>query len=382
MRSIRYVPHLENIPVMVRASLNVPIKDGKVANTFRLEKALPTIVALQKEYARVVLVGHIGDKGTESLTPVYDAMKSMLQGLRFCPITTGAEARAAVRDLPPGGVLMLENVRRNAGEMKNDAAFAHDLAELADIFVQDSFDVCHRVHASVVGVPKFLPSYAGFQVETEVRELMNALRPKRPSLAVIGGAKFSTKQPVLEKLIATYDRVFVGGALANDFMMECGYDVGTSLVSNDSDKEALQRLLKNPKLMLPLDEIVAPLGSRGDDAIPDPVVAVDHVPAGSAILDDGPKTVAALGELAKQARTILWNGPLGLYENGFAEATEGFAKHVAASKAYSIIGGGDTVAAVEKLDISDQFSFISTGGGAMLDFIAKGTLPGLDALGV
>lgn len=380
MRSVRYVPQLENIPVLVRAALNVPLVGGKVANAFRLRKALPTINFLRKEYARVVLVGHIGDQGTESLEPVYQAMRDFIPSLRFCPVTVGAEARAAVRDLPPGGVLMLENARRNTGEMKNDAEFARDLAELADLFVQDSFDVCHRAHASVVGVPTLLPSYAGLQVEEEVRELVKALRPKRPSLAVIGGAKFSTKQPVLEKLIASYDRVFVGGALANDFMVELGHGVGTSLVSKGADREALERLLKNSKLMLPLDQVVAPLGSRGDDAIPDPVVALDQVPQGSAILDDGPKTVEALGVLATQAGTILWNGPLGNYENGFAAATEGFARHVAASKAYSIIGGGDTIAAVEKLGLSERFSFISTGGGAMLDFIAKGTLPGLDAL--
>ena len=382
MRSVRYVPHFENIPILVRVALNAPIADGKVANTFRLLKAIPTIEFLRKEYARVVLVGHIGDQGTESLMPVYEAMRDFVPGLKFCPVTVGPEARAAVRDLPPGGVLMLENVRRNIGETKNDPAFARDLAELADVFVQDSFDVCHRSHASVVGIPYYLSSYAGFQVEEEVRELTKALRPGRPSLAVIGGAKFSTKQPVLEKLIASYDRVFVGGALANDFMVERGYSVGTSLVSKDSDKEALERLLANPKLMLPLDEVVAPLGSRGDDDIPDPVVSLDQVPSKSAILDDGPQTIAALGELAAQAKTILWNGPLGLYESGFAAATEGFAKHVAASKAYSIIGGGDTIAAVEKLNLSDRFSFISTGGGAMLDFIAKGTLPGLEALEV
>jgi phosphoglycerate kinase len=274
---------------------------------------------------------------------------------------------------------MLENVRRNAGETKNDPEFSRSLAELADIFVQDSFDVCHRSHASVVGVPAYLPAYVGLQVEEEVRELTKALLPKKPSLAVIGGAKFSTKQPVLEKLISSYDHVFVGGALANDFMVERGYGVGTSLVSKDSDTEALDRLLKNPKLVLPVDEVVAPLGSH-EGTVSEEVVALDKVPAGKAILDDGPKTVELLGELARDANTILWNGPLGLYENGFEEATEGFAKHVAASKAYSIIGGGDTVAAVEKLGLSERFSFISTGGGAMLDFIAKGTLPGLGAL--
>lgn len=376
MRSIRYIPHIENIPVLVRAALNVPVEQGKVTSTFRLRKALPTIKYLQAGGARLILIGHIGDKGTETLMPVYEALKRYIPGIRFCASTIGPEARAAVRDLPPGGVLMLENLRRHKGEVENDTEFALELAELADIFVQDSFDVCHRAHASVVGVPEHLAPYVGLLVEEEVRELTKALRPKRPSLAIIGGAKFSTKQPILEKLIDCYDRVFVGGALANDFMVEAGYGVGTSLVSKDSDKEALRSLLKNPRLMLPVDEVVAPLGSHVDGE----VVSLENVPQNKAILDDGPQTIAALYELTSRANTILWNGPLGNYENGFEEGTEALARIVAASKAYTVIGGGDTVAAVEKLDISEQFSFISTGGGAMLDFMAKGTLPGLEAL--
>lgn len=379
MRSVRYIPHVENIPVLVRAALNVPVENGKVTSTFRLRKALPTINLLRTERARVILIGHIGEQGTETLLPVYEALKLHIPDLLFCHVTVGSEARAAVRDLPPGGVLMLENLRRHKGEVANDPGFALQLSELADIFVQDSFDVCHRKHASVVGVPKHLAPYAGLQVEEEVRELTKALRPKRPSLAVIGGAKFSTKQPVLEKLLACYDRVFVGGALANDFMVECGYGVGTSLVSKDTDKEALHALLKNPKLMLPLDEVVAPLGVH-EDNVDEETVALDRVPRNEAILDDGPKTIAALGELAQKANTILWNGPLGNYENGFEEGTEALARIVAASNAYSVIGGGDTVAAVEKLGLSEKFSFISTGGGAMLDFMAKRTLPGLEAL--
>ncbi|HEX8591498.1 MAG TPA: phosphoglycerate kinase [Candidatus Paceibacterota bacterium] len=379
MRSIRYIPHLENIPVLVRAALNVPIENGEVANTFRLRKALPTINFLRRERARIVLIGHIGDQGTETLEPVYRALKTQIPNMRFCPATVGTAARAAVRELRAGEVLMLENLRRHAGEKQNDPAFALELSELADIFVQDSFDVCHRTHASVVGIPEHLAPYAGLQVEEEVRELTKALRPKRPSLAVIGGAKFSTKEPVLKTLLNSYDKVFVGGALANDFMIECGYGVGTSLVSKDADKEALRALLENPKLMLPIDEVVAPAGSHEDD-VDEQTVGVDKVPSNQAILDDGPKTVAALGEFAQTANTILWNGPLGNYEKGFEEATEAFAKEVARSNAYSVIGGGDTVAAVEKLGLSDRFSFISTGGGAMLDFMSKGTLPGLAAL--
>jgi phosphoglycerate kinase len=247
------------------------------------------------------------------------------------------------------------------------------------VFVEDSFDVCHREHASVVGVPKYLAPYAGLQVVREVEELTKALSPEAPSLAIIGGAKFSTKEPVLTRLLEKYSRVFVGGALANDFMKVSGKSVGKSLVSADADERAIRGLLRNPKLMLPIDEVAAPTGSSHDAGT---VVGIDAVPEAHAIYDDGPKTVEALGRLAAQAKVVLWNGPLGLYEKGFTDATEGLARSIAASDAYSILGGGDTIAAVEKLGLSHRFSFISTGGGAMLDFLAKGTLPGLRALDV
>lgn len=376
MRNVRDIPHLENTPVLVRAALNVPIEADVVKSDFRLQKALLTINFLKGKFARVILIGHRGQQGTETLMPVYEALKRFVPNLKFCPTATGPEARTAVRDLSPGGVLMLENLRRYPGEKANDKSFVRELAELADVFVQDSFDVCHRAHASVVGLPEYLAPYAGLQLEEEVRVLARALRPKQPSLAIIGGAKFATKEPVLEKLLASYDRVFVGGALANDFMAECGYNVGTSLLSKNPDVRVLRRLLTHPKLMLPLDEVVAPRESRGAGTL----VAPNKVPSDQAILDDGPATVAALSNIVQKANTILWNGPLGNYENGFTEATEGIARAVAASNAYSIVGGGDTVAAIEKLDLADQFSFISTGGGAMLDFLAKGTLPGLEAL--
>jgi 3-phosphoglycerate kinase len=376
MRSVETIQILEGIPVLVRAALNVPVANGKVSGTFRLRQAMRTIEYLRKRHARVILIGHIGDKGTETLEPVYQAMREFIPDLSFCAVTTGAQAREAVRKLSPGGVLMLENLRRHTGEQGNDTEFARALAELADVFVQDSFDVCHRPHASVVGVPEFLPSYAGFLVMDEVRELTKALRPVSPSLAIIGGAKFSTKEPVLKKLLASYDRVLVAGALANDFMQARGRPVGKSLVSG-ADKTELKTLIGNHKLMLPLDYVVAPAGGQ---VTAGRLAEIQDVKLHEAILDNGPKTVALIAGHAVKAKTILWNGPLGNYENGFVEGTEGVARVIAASKARSIVGGGDTVAAIESLGLSGQFSFISTGGGAMLDFLAKGTLPGLDAL--
>jgi len=376
MRSVRTIKVLENIPVLVRCALNVPVQDGQVAGSFRLRRALPTIEYLRKRHARVVLIGHIGDKGTETLEPVYRAMKDFVPDLAFCPVTTGSKARDVVRQLPPGGVVMLENLRRDTGEQRNQREFAAALADLADVFVEDSFDVCHRSHASVVGVPEFLPSYAGFLVEEEVRELSKALKPGKPSLAIIGGAKFGTKEPVLKKLLTSYERVFVGGALANDFMQASGRPVGRSLVSG-ADRTELKALMGNRKLLLPVDYVVAQVGDAASNGR---IAEIQDVRPEETILDDGPKTVALISVHAQKAKTILWNGPLGNYENGFEQGTEALARVIASSKARSIVGGGDTVAAIEKLGISDQFSFISTGGGAMLDFLAKGTLPGLDVL--
>lgn len=376
MKTLRDIPHLENVPVLVRAALNAEAENGKVTNDFRLRAALPTIDYLQKHHARVILASHISGNGTETLKPMYDTMKAWIPSLSFSPVSNGPQARAAVRDMRPGDVLMLENLRRDKGEERNSQEFAASLADLADVFVQDSFDVCHRVHASVVGVPELLPSYAGLLVEQEVRELSKALTPRRPALAVIGGAKFSTKEPVLQRLLTSYDAVFVGGALANDFMQAKGSPVGASLVSGEV-KKSLLTLAKDPKLMLPSDYVVAP---RGGTRAEGRVANVDEVGEEEAILDDGPRTIEHLARMARGAKTILWNGPLGNYENGFTEATEALARVIAGSSAHTVVGGGDTIAAIEKLGLSDRISFISTGGGAMLDFLATGTLPGIDAL--
>jgi phosphoglycerate kinase len=376
MRTVHDITILDSIPVLVRASLNVPVENGVVVNTFRLRKAVPTIQYLQERRARVIIIGHLGEKGTETLQPVYEAMKEFVPELQFSPVTTGADVRALVRTLEPGGVLMLENLRRNVGEVHNDPSFAKELAELADVFVEDSFDVCHRVHASVVGVPKFLPSYAGLLVDEEVRELSKALTPTHPALTIIGGAKFSTKEPVITTLLEHYDRVFVGGALGTDFVQAQGYSIGKSLVSN-ADPKVLKELLANRRLAIPLDSIVAPVGGTPEQGH---VAALDATGPEEVILDNGPQTTAMLDDLIQNAKTILWNGPLGNYEKGFTEATKAIVLSIAKSSAHSIVGGGDTEAAIEELNVRSHFSFISTGGGAMLDFLAKGTLPGLSVL--
>jgi phosphoglycerate kinase len=244
------------------------------------------------------------------------------------------------------------------------------------VFVEDSFDVCHRAHASVVGVPALLPAYAGLLVEEEVMQLSKALTPTHPAVAIIGGAKFSTKEPVIKRLLEVYDRVFVGGALGNDFTKAMGYSVGASLVSG-ADSKAIKNLLGNKKLAVPLDAVVGAVNSEKSASHAADVTSIQE---NEAILDDGPKTIAMLEKLVSEAKTVLWNGPLGNYEHGYVEGTRALALAIAKSGAHSILGGGDTEAAIEDLNIREHVSFISTGGGAMLDFLAKGTLPGLQAL--
>jgi len=376
MKSLSDIPKLNDVRVLVRSSLNVPVADGKVVNTFRLRGALPTINYLREKGARVILISHISGKGTESLAPMWEAMKEFIPDIQFCPDIIGDQARNAVSALGAGEVLILENLRQNPGEEGNDEAFAKELASLGEVFVQDTFDVCHRKHAGVVGIPKFLPSYAGLLVEKEVQELAGALHPQYPSLAIISGAKFSTKEPVIKKLLASYDKVFVGGALANDFIKEAGNPVGASLVSGTSGEE-IRELLHNKKVVIPVDAIVAPKGAGRDAGHP---TTLSDVKEDEAILDIGPETSTLLADIVKDSKSVLWNGPLGNYENGFTDGTENLAKAIVASGAHSVMGGGDSIAVVENLGLADKFSFISTGGGAMLDFLAEGTLPGIEAL--
>lgn len=376
MKSVRDIPVLENIPVLLRMS--------QLVNDVRIQGALPTIKYLQEHHARIILATHVSGestagaraKGTGTTMPMFEALKKFIPDIVWCPVSVGPEARAAVRNLLPGQVLLLENLRWNAGEEKNDPEFAKELAELADVFVQDAFDNCHRVHASMVGVPTLLPSYAGFTLEKEVQELTKALKPKHPALAVIAGAKFSTKEPVLKKLLEIYDHVFVGGALANDFLKAKGYSVGVSLVSNEG-QDHIKELLQNKRLVVPVDVVAAPPKSTREAGR---IAMANDVHADEAVLDAGPHTGAALVDLVNKSKTVLWNGPLGLFEQGFNDATTTLARAVVNSNTYSVIGGGDTIDAIESMKSLDEFSFVSTGGGAMLDFLAYGTLPGIKAL--
>ncbi len=364
------VTDLEGTYVLVRVSLNVPVADGKVTNSFRIEKCLPTIKHLMSKGARVILCSHIGRKEDESLAPVYEALREFVP-VRFSPEVVGETTTRMCNELQNGEVLLLENVRSDAREVQNSPAFAAELAELADIFVNDDFAASHRTHASLHAICALLPSYAGLNFIHEYTELSKVMHPESPSLFILGGAKFETKMPLVEKYLDIYDHIFIGGALSNDFFKAKGFEVGTSLVSEMSLHD--NHLLSHPKILLPVDVTAV------KNEVPR-VTQPNMVGKDESILDVGPKTIEMLTTYVRQARTVLWNGPMGNYENGFQRETLACAKLVAEAEAYTVVGGGDTVAAIESLHVADRYSFLSTAGGAMLMFLEEGTLPALDAL--
>ncbi len=372
MKSIKDIEGLSGKRVLVRVDFNVPIKDGKVLDDFRIKKAIPTIEYLQKKGAIVILLAHIGDDGKQSLKPVALKLKKYIPKAVFIstPIFSD-ETEKIIKDAKKSDIFLFENLRTETGEKNNSPSFARALSRYGEVYVNDAFSVSHRAHASVVGITKYLPGYAGFQLQDEVDCLSKAFNPSHPFLFILGGAKFDTKIPLIKRFLRDADSVFVGGALANDFFRARGYQVGTSLVDNTDFQ--IQSLLKNKNLILPSDVEVAK-GSKHH------VVKPDEVAVDEAIVDVGPQTIEKLKELIQKSKFILWNGPLGKYEIGFGGSTESVLKMISKSSAHSIIGGGDTVAVVSKLKLENKLGFVSTGGGATLDFLVKGTLPGIKVL--
>ncbi|MDO8659034.1 MAG: phosphoglycerate kinase [Candidatus Parcubacteria bacterium] len=377
MRNIKLIKNLKGKTVLVRVDFNVPIVDGKVEDDFRIIKALPTIQFLQKKGAKVVLIAHLG-KGGESLALVAKVLNKFIK-TKFVPDIIGAEAQNAVKEMKNGEIVLLENLRNDVGEEGCSKLFAVNLAQLADVYVNEAFSVSHRSDASIVLLPKIMPSYAGFQLEEEVKNLSHAFDAKlHPFLFILGGAKFSTKMPVIKKYLKFADYVFIGGALLNDFLKAEGLNVGKSLVDDDTNY-GIKELLKNKlarqggKLILPTDVVVRSEGKLENKK-------VNHLDKKDNILDVGSESVENLASLIKKAKLIIWNGPLGKYEDGGGMATEKVLKLVAGSKAKSIIGGGDTVSIISEMNMEDKFTFVSTGGGATLDFLVDGTLVGIKAL--
>lgn len=369
MRSLRDLPEsLSGVRVFFRADFNVPIENGQVVDPLRIGAALSSIQFLLARGARVIIGSHRSDERA-SLIPVFQYLRTQIQ-VSFVEDVAGNLARKSASSLADGTALLLENLRWDKGEEGNDPEFGAALASLADVYVNDGFPVSHRAHASIVGIPAHIPGYAGFQLLKEVENLTPALSPKSPSLAIVGGAKFVTKEKLIHALLKKYDHVFIGGALANDFFVAQGHAVGKSLVSNT---DHVKPLLKNSKIIIPTDVVV-----ENPHGIEEKTLADIH--ENDIIYDIGPASIEALRPLMEKSNSILWNGPMGNFERGFKSGTDAIAKMIAGVPAHSIVGGGDTLSSIQSLNLGGHFGFISTAGGAMLDFLANGTLPGLAAL--
>ncbi len=375
--------------VLVRVDFNVPLAAGRVVDDSRLRATTPTIEYLHARNAKIILVSHLGrPKGAVDdalrLAPVAVRLSDILSlPVATAPDCIGAPAATAVQALAPGDILLLENVRFHAGEEKNDPAFARELASLADVFVNDAFGAAHRAHASTAGVTAHLPSAAGLLMEKEIATLSSLLAgADRPFVAMIGGAKISTKIGVLTHLLNTIDVLAAGGGIANTLLKAQGRAVGKSLVEDDKLDVAREFLRQADRagvtVLVPVDAVVGPVGdSQGAGS----VVAIDRVPPNLMIGDMGPQTVAAIGTVLETAGTVLWNGPLGLFEEErFAGSTRALAHALAACGAVTIVGGGETVAAIEAAGVADRITHVSTGGGATLEFLEGKTLPGVAAL--
>ena len=372
MKSVADISFVPGTPVLVRASLNVPLEGGMVTSSYRLRAAIPTILFLKEKGAKVIVCGHIGRSPTDTLAPIVEVLKEFIPKILFASSLNRISVPEQIRSMNPGDVLVLENLRKDMRETGNDVSYAEQLASYADFFVQDSFDACHRNHTSIVGVPKILPSYAGLSLMREIEHLSKARNPKSPSLAIFGGAKFATKIPTLKVLLPVYDTVFVGGAILHDIMYAKGFEIGKSLSSRSVD--GVKEIINHPHLLLPIDVVA----NSGDGKR---VCGIKEVQSHETIVDAGPETILFLEKKVSGAKTVLWNGPLGNYEQGFDAGDKSIIKSLARTKTFSVVGGGDTVASIEDMNLEDKISFISTGGGAMLQFLAEGTLPGIEALG-
>lgn len=376
MQSVSKLPKLNGAQVLVRVDFNVPLKGNKIVDSHRIEASYATIDTILKKGGTPILIAHLG-KGTDTLRPIATFLSKKYKKIVFITHDIlDTRTHGIIGEVPSGTVILFENIRRYEGEEKNVGAFAKTLASYGAYFVNDAFSVSHRVHASVVGIAKYLPSYAGCQLEQEVKALTSAVTNKKhPFLFVLGGAKFETKIPLLKQFNEKADKIVIAGAILNNFYKVAGFEVGKSVVEDGFDAP-IKKLLKSEKLLLPIDIIVM----RGTRKL---TVTPVEIEKNDVIVDIGPESVKLIAKEIAKAKLVVWNGPTGWYEKGFTKGTTGLATAIMGSKTTAIIGGGDTGAVIEKLmgGNTNKRIFVSTGGGATLDFLAKGTLPGIRVLG-
>ncbi|MEF9921874.1 MAG: phosphoglycerate kinase [Anaerovoracaceae bacterium] len=380
--------HVKGKRVLVRCDFNVPQKDGVITDDIRITAALPTINYLVENGAKVILMSHLGRPEGEAnmkftLKPVADRLSELLkQKITFisCDKVVDDKVKEAAFNLQDGQVMLLENVRFRKEETKNGADFAKELASLGEVFVQEAFGTAHRAHASTAGVADYLPAVSGFLIEKEVQFLGSAIEnPERPFVAIMGGAKVGDKIPVIENLLKKVDVLIIGGGMAYTFFKAMGFEIGKSILDTDNvllAKELIEKAkTAGVDLMLPVDVIAAKeFSNDAEFAIYDR----DKIPEDMMGLDIGPKTVEQLLVVLNKAKTVVWNGPVGVFEMpNFAQGTEAIAKALASSKAITVIGGGDSAAAVEQFGLADKMTHISTGGGASLEFLEGKILPGI-----
>ena len=376
--------------VLVRCDFNVPLDENKnITDENRINGALPTIKYLMEHGARVILCSHLGRPKGEvnmkfSLKPVADRLSEILgKEVKLAPDCVGPEVKKMTDEMKDGDVILLENVRFHKEEEKNDPAFAKEMASVADLFVNDAFGTAHRAHASTAGVADYLPAVCGYLIQKEISVMGKALSdPQRPFVAILGGAKVSDKIGVIENLLEKVDTLIIGGGMAYTFNKAKGYEIGTSICEDeklDLAKELMAKAeAKGVKLLLPIDNKIAKEFSNDTEF---KTVAADAFDPDWMGMDIGDKTIALFSDAIKNAKTVIWNGPMGVFEfSNFAEGTREIAKAVAAADAVTIIGGGDSVAAVKQLGFGDKMTHISTGGGASLEFLEGKVLPGIDVL--
>ncbi|MEK7133119.1 MAG: phosphoglycerate kinase [Patescibacteria group bacterium] len=359
---------------LVRVDFNLPLEKNRVRNDFRVKKTLPLIRALQKKKAKVILISHLENNGKIiSLRPLARYLrKNYLKNLKFVPDLFGRQAKKAISEMKNGDSIILENLRMKAGEKNNDKKFSRQLASLADIYINEAFSVSHRKHASIVGLPEFLPSFAGPLFLSEISNLKKVFNPTRPFLLILGGKKISTKFGLLKNFINKADKIVVAGAIANFYLKEKGYEIGKSYREKPPAAD-FSKIKKAKNIIFPEDAVVFRNQKRK-------TVQIKEVRKQDVIYDVGPRTISKIKKEISRAKFILWNGPLGYVEGGYGKGTKETVQALILSKAKIVAGGGDTVAFLEKHKSAGKRFFISTAGGALLAFLSRGVLPGIEAL--